>query len=50
MLQVLIALPISWMIESRGSSFAILVGSVFSMVGGLIKLFINESFWFGLVG
>ena len=49
-IQILLAIPMSNMIEKKGSSFAVMIASVCNSLGILIKLFINESFWFTFAG
>ena len=49
-IQIFFAIPLGAMIENRGSSFAIMIGTLCNLLGILIKLLINESFWFAVVG
>ena len=48
--QVCFAIPLGTMIEKRGSSFALMFGSVMSTTGLLAKCFINYSFWVAIAG
>ena len=48
--QIFFAWPISNLIERRGSSFAVMLGSALTTIGLCIKMLINYSFWTTLVG
>lgn len=49
-IQVCFAIPLGSMIEKRGSSFAVMFGSILCTVGLIAKCFINYSFWSAVFG